>query len=556
MYGLALAGLALPLCCTAATMTGSVRDPAGTPLVAAQVTVQRLPGPFAPLETVASGPTSALGTFQLAFAGGCGLQCRVTVTAAGRVVAPDAYSRMAGPDDTVNGLDFVAGLPATLEVEVRDAATTLAIGGPAPDIDFLDDFTAAPPVAIGTGRWRFTGLFPGATRVCVRSASDAYVDECHGGQQLPLNGSVDAVTPLILAEGANSTLTIALDPGATLTGVLRDRHRGDQPIANAQAQLQLFTLPGVLLATIPVRADASGRYTVAGLAEGAVRLTLSVLEPYYTPMRYPGLDCIQPEDCAGSAGSYVAMNGTGVTDNLGFDLFPGGVLRGRVTAAPGSTGIAGVEVQQYDSVGFLGWLPAQRTTTAADGSWELANIEPGLPIRLGTRNRDGWLDLGWPAAECNQAECANGADIGVAHGIAQAAYDFSLAAGRAIEGTVAVGSADPSGVDGTLHVYRLQAGQPVLAWREPVVAGSTYRTRGFPAGTHFAVATVDDLVPQCQVYLAQACQASNPVPDVATATPIVLPAATATVPGVDFSFVIDRVSADGFEPAPAAALNR
>jgi hypothetical protein len=556
MYGLAFAGLALPLCCTAATMTGSVRDLAGSPLVAAQVTVQRLPGPFAPLETVASGPTSALGTFQLAFAGGCALQCRVTVTAGGRVVAPVAYSRMAGPDDTVNGLDFVAGLPATLEVEVRDAATTLAIGGPAPEIDFLDDFTAAPPVAIGTGRWRFTGLFPGATRVCVRSASDAYVDECHGGQQLPLNGSVDAVTPLTLAEGANTAQAIALDPGATLTGVLRDRHRGDQPIANAQAQLQLFTLPGALLATIPVRTDAGGRYTVAGLAEGAVRLTLSVLEPYYTPMRYPGLDCIQPEDCAGSAGSYVAMNGTGVTDNLGFDLFPGGVLRGRVAAAAGNAPIAGAQVQVYEPAGFLGWLPADRVTTAADGTWEVTHLRPGTPIRLGTRNRDGWIDRGWPASDCSQAECTNGSDIGVAHGIAAAAYDFALAAGRAIEGTIAPGTADPAGVAATLRVYALQAGQPVLAWLESVPAGTTYRTRGFPEGTHFAVATVDDLAPQCQVYLAQVCQASNPVPDVATATPIVLPSTISTVPGVDFSFVIDRMSADGFEPAPASALNR
>lgn len=556
IMGLGVALLWLPGWCAATTAAGTVRDGAGAPLAAAQVTVGRLNTPFGPFETVATGTTGGNGQYLLSFAGGCGLQCRITVTAVDRVVAPADLTRSAGPDDALDGLDFVAGLPATLDVEIRDASTGQLIALPVPGIQFAASFTASPAVALGTGRWRLSGLFPGAAWVCARSPSDAYVDECHGGQHLPLSGASDALAPLVLAEGSSGTQVIALDPGATLTGVLRDRYRNDQPIADAAVDLTLFNLPGAQLARFALRTDATGRYTVSGLAEGAVRLTMSPREPYYTPMRYPGIDCIAPEDCAGSAGSYVSMNGTGVTDNLGFDLFPGGVLRGRVAAAVGNAPIPGAQVQLYESIGFLGWNPTDRATTAADGTWELTHLNPEVPIRLGTRNRDGWIDRGWPGSDCNQAECAIGSSIAVSHGIAPAAYDFALSAGRAIEGTITTGADGPAATPATLRVFRLQAGQAVLAWRDTVVPGTVYRTRGFLEGTHFAVATVDDVPPQCQVYLGLTCAASNPVPDVATATPIVLPSAIGTVPGVDFSFVIDRMYADGFEPAAAPALNR
>lgn len=535
----------------AATLAGRVGTPAGTGVAGAVVTVRRIDVPLSSGTVVATATTNANGGFEASFAGGCGAFCNVSVVAGDRVVAPELRFASAAADAMVGGLDFVAAMPATVDVLLRDAATGSPVASETPP-EFSNEvsYNGAQRSVIAPGHWRFARVFPSDHAVCARNSADEYVDECQDGQPLPLNGSLAAIERRMFAEGEVATVEIALDRGATLTGELRDRHR-EQPIADASVQLTLFDFGGEAQAIVFLRTDASGRYRVAGLPPGAVRLTMRGITPHYTPMRYPGIDCIDDSDCAGSAGSYVAMNGTGVTDNLGFDLFPGSVLRGRVVSTEGAQALAGVRVRSWTQLGFGGLTAGPSATTGADGRFELANLQPLRAHLLGTDNHAGYIDRGWPDASCAQPDCWTGAAVVPPHGIADSDYDFILPPGSAMSGVVRIGTADPASVATRIEVYRLDAGQPVPAWRAQVAAGSQWSSRGFEAGTYFAVASADDAPPQCQVHAAQPCPGQGVPVDPATATPIVLPDAVATVPGIDFDFIIDRMFADGFEPGAA-----
>lgn len=441
-------------------------------------------------------------------------------------------------------LALPAAAAASLEVQLVDGAGGQPVAGLVPEVLRVDGAPVPAPLPLGAGRWRFDGLSAGSVRACARSVADAWVDECQGGQQVPFTGVLDAIAPIELAAGDAVVLTLSLDVGGTLTGIATDRHRA-RPLADAAVELTLFNFAGNLSSARVLRTDAQGRYTVPGLRAGAYRLQLRGLVPRFTPMRYPGIDCIEDTDCAGSAGSYVGVNGAGVTDNLGFDLFPGTVVGGTVRDATTQAPLAGVEViaWQVDDAGTP--AVAARATSGADGRYELAHLQPGAAARLGTSNRSARLDRGWPDAPCPGLECTGGSDIATPHGVAPGTFDFALPAARGLQGIVQVVGAPAQGIDAQVTIYRVEGGLAVPAWSGPVAGNAPYATRGFAAGSYVARAEVAG--GDCRDWIDRPCPADGAAPDPAAATPIVLPAGPGTTPGIDFTLVLDAVFGDGFE---------
>jgi hypothetical protein len=446
------------------------------------------------------------------------------------------------------GLAALLALPAataaSIELQLVEAPAGRPVTGLVPQLLRLDGAPVPAPLALVAGRWRFDGLAAGALRACARSDADEWIDECQGGQQLPFTGVLDAVQAIEVAHDDALVLTLALDRGGTLTGIVTDRHRA-QPLADAAMALTLFNFAGNQSSTRALATDAEGRYRVSGLRAGAYRLQMRGVAPHYTPMRYPGIDCIEDTDCAGSAGSYVGVNGAGVTDNLGFDLFPGTVVPGTVRDAMTQAPLAGIEVVAWQADGPGGLAAVARATTGADGRYELAHLLPGVPARLGTANRSARLDRGWPDAPCPGVDCTGGSDVGTPHGIAANAHDFALPAARGLAGSIAVLGAPTQGAAVQVTVFRLEGGLAVPAWSGAATGNATYATRGFAPGTYFARAQVAG--GSCVEWIGQACPPAGAAPDPASATPIVLAGGAGVTPGIDFTLAVDALFGDGFE---------
>lgn len=528
-----------PAAAQSVSISGSVRDTQSAGVAGAAVSVFRVDGPFGGGSVVASTTTDPQGAYALMVDGGCGLQCRVSVAVAGRVVAPDV--RIVGASSS--GQDFIAALPATINVRVETFEGATPVPGLRPSIAFREPATAPQVVDLGNGAWRFEQVFPAPLHLCAQSDDDTYVGTCQGDQVMPFTNVVDGLQEMLPVEGATQDLLLRLRTGATLTGILSDAYRA-APIASTPLQMALFNFAGTATRTLLMRTDAQGRYRVPGLPQGNYRLQVTIRTPYYTTMRYPGLECLQPEDCLPNSGSYVSVSGTAVVDNLGFELTPGAVLTGRITDAATGAPLPGIEVRAYQTQIFIGTTRVASATTGADGRYALAHVPIELATRLGTANNAGYIDAGWPAAPCDMPECSGGTAITVQSGVAGAAYDFALASGRAIAGTVDMPGTAPGALQGTVTIFRQDAAQMTALWSGPVATGQSFVTRGFPAGTYFALARLGSA---CQVHALQACTPGF-TPNASTATPIVLPAALGTYPGVDFDFPSDLLFGNGFEP--------
>ena len=448
----------------------------------------------------------------------------------------------------ITGLGALLALPAagaaTLEVRLVDAGNGQPINGTEPRVVRIDGSSAGTPVSLGVGRWRFDGLAPGALRACALSDADDWIDECQDGQQVPFFGVLDGIAPIEIAAEASAVVTLFLDRGGVLTGIVTDRHR-NQPVGDARVELTLLNFQGNVSSTRALTTDAKGRYRVAGLPSGAYRLQMRGVAPHFTAMRYPGLDCIEDQDCAGSAGSYVGVNGAGITDNLGFELFPGTVLGGTVRDAATLQPLPGIDVIAWQPADGGALAEASRTTTGIDGRYVLAHLVPGVAARLGTSNRSARLDRGWPDAPCPGVDCTDGSDVATAHGVAAGAHDFMLPAALGLAGRVAVAGAPAQGIEAQLTVFRLEGGVAVPAWSGTVAGNAPYATRGFAAGTYFARAQVAG--GGCRDWIDAPCPAGGAAPDPATTTPIALAGGAGTTPGIDFALAVDALFGDGFE---------
>lgn len=535
---LALLLVAGPAAAQSTTLSGSVRDTLGTGVGDATISVQRIDNPFGGGSIVGTATSDAQGAYTITFAGDCALQCRISVSAPGRAVAPDL--RIVGGSSS--GQDFVAALPVTFDVRLETFDGATPVPGLVPFLAHRDPAQPALREDLGNGHWRFTRVFPAPLHLCAQADDDAYVGTCQGDQVMPFTNDFRNLPETFPLEGTTQSVVLRLRRGAELTGILVDAFRST-PIASTNIRLSLFDFPGTTTSTRLLRSDAQGRYRVPGLPPSAYRLQIAIPAPFYTPMRYPGLECLQPEDCLPDSGSYVSVNGGAVVDNLGFELTPGAILTGRVTDQATGAPLPGITVRAYQSQIFVGTVQVASATTDADGRYAVANIPLQFPARLGTANSAGYIDVGWPSVNCDTPQCVGGSPITVQSGVAATAYDFALAAGRAISGTISMPGVAPGALQGEIAIYRQGATPSQPIWTGNVEPGQSYLTRGFAAGTYFAVARVGG---SCLVHAQQAC-APGFAPDPATATPIVLPAATGTVPGVDFAFPPDPLFGSGFE---------
>lgn len=543
----------LPLFCPpalwaqAAQISGSVRNYTGNaPLAGASVEIRRALPPFT-TELVASGTTAADGSFDLAVNGGCNLPCTVRVTAAGRIVAPALRTVSVAPGANATQQDFTAAIPASIRVRVQDHATQQVIAS-AP-LRLIAGGGTEVAVAQPDGTQLFGSVFPGAASVCVIDNYDNFVNECQNDQKLSLSNSVDALIPLQLGEAALTEVVIGLDAGARLTGVLRNSH-SDLPIANTMMRISMLLFAGTPAYDVDTRTDATGNYSVRGIPPGAFRLEASSMpgDLYYSRTRYPGIECFNGQ-CSGAAGSYFTVLDTAVVADAGFDLFPGSVVRGRVLDAATSLGIAGVDVAAYAPGVFTGPIEIQRATTGADGRYELAHVPPQSTLRLGTANTLGYANRSYPDTPCT-APCANGQDVEFEPGISTSALNFTLGAARAIAGRIDLGAANGSTLGTSVVLYRLNGGVVQSLWSQSLVGDASFVSPGLDAGTYYAAAFVTAGLTQCQVFQGQPCPATGGPIVVGQATPIVLPATPGIYPGIQFSFTIDAIFANGLEPAP------
>jgi protocatechuate 3,4-dioxygenase beta subunit len=403
-------------------VSGRVTDPGGVPVALVRVTVRRdIPGRdtgavAAAFETT----TDDLGEYR---AGGL---------AAGRYAVTVALPRPAAPG---------AGSPATANVSQaidlragEEAGVSLVIAPPVTNIDPFDEFAAATQAALAqlrsgsggalpngrllpmgdatlrgrvlaeqgeplagaivtvhraglqvratmtdaSGEYVMIGLPPG--EVIVEAAKAGYVTAQHGQGRISRLGSPVALG----ARTSAANIDVILPRGSVITGIVMDED--GEVLAGAEVEaLQLQTNDGRPVAQragVTRRTDDYGRYRLFGLMPGRYLVRAAIddvmtgedgrpIAEGYAPVYYPA--AIRADD--GSAVTVEA--GRDVAGlNLVFTRAAVSRVRGRVVNASGRPLSATVVLAVSHRSGGVA-LAVREASTAADGSFEIANVPPG-----------------------------------------------------------------------------------------------------------------------------------------------------------------------------------
>lgn len=368
-----------------------------------------------------------------------------------RVRAPGFVTQYYNGKPSVGTADLLAIGTANVAVNValvrggtvRGQVTNAATGAPlaGATVEFFDAATGAIiEGGYGTatdGTYTTDGRVPAGTYK-VRARLPGFIHTFHAaGVDLRTATSVT-----VTAEGTVTGVDVAMPPGGTLSG--RVRQQGTlTPIAGATvsvSRLAANTFQGVFTVTT----DSSGNWTIQGLRDGDWWVRASAAGHV---LGYYSGDPDRPATDTGSA-TYVTVSGASATAAVDINLAPGGgILSGTVSRSDGTAPPAGTQVRLRGLAPRMSWNGfVVNTATATGGGYTFTGVPAGeYVVEADGQQVTGGTAIGWYPTGSTSWNTA--VPVAVAAGATVSGVNFSLpvvGAGippRTISGVVTSGGA-------------------------------------------------------------------------------------------------------------------
>ena len=308
---------------------------------------------------------------------------------------------------------------------VTDAATSVPLANIGVRIYAAPRLLMAYVRTDATGAYTGGGL-PSGTYYVVTDETFPYFPElyndlpCPGSQCAPASGTGVTVT----AGETTTGIDFALQLGGTIAGTVTDAATG-APLAGITVKVIVNAVDRSAIT------DASGSYTVAGLATGSYYVWSTNSFPYIDEL-FDGIQCPN-NNCRWWDGSPVAVTAGATTANIDLALTHGGTIAGTITEAGTTTPLGGMRVDVYNEYG--GWLNA--SLSDASGAYSLSGLTTGK-YYLKTLNAFPYLDELYENLPCLGGSCqvTAGKGVNVTVGQTTLGIDFQLQMGGTITGTV------------------------------------------------------------------------------------------------------------------------
>lgn len=404
-----------------------------------------------------------------------------------------------------------------LSATVKDASTGAPLENVIVVVRTCDGARVASGSTNATGTFTSSALPAGS--YAVRTSNESgYIDQVYKGIECAGTCDVARGTFVPVANGATSSVTIALRPGARIAGLVTGPS-GPAPEVSINVYNERREYTGSFAHT-----GTDGSYvTGAGLPPGAYYLK-TWNESHLIDGLYGGVQCPCGGRCNVLRGTPVVVTGPGTVSGVDLTLAGGGVIAGHVvdgvTGAPigGSVGFA-------DADGSCG-----STSIAADGSYVSGTGLPTGDYVVTATPSDNHITQRYDGVGCPGVPPTLPTLVSVGTPSAVTGIDFRLQPGGVIAGTVWDASGAPV-VGGAVNVYTAPGGG--YAGTDITDAAGIYRVAGLCPGSYQATAagpSGSGLIRQ--LYSGIPCLACTP--GTGTGTSVAVAPAPAVTTAVDF----------------------
>ena len=341
----------------------------------------------------------------------------------GSYVRQDYNNKTAGNGDPIaltqgqtrSGIDAAMVAAAKIQGTVTDAATQSPLQGVQVTVYDTGGNYVASATSGANGAYLVGGLAAGGYTVGFSADSSVgnYVTQYYNGK--PTQQAADTISA-----SAGQTITgvdAALQAGGGISGTVTDAG-AHQPLSDVY--VQAYDSAGNFVTS--AYSDASGNYTLTGLATGDYRVGFTASSGSFGQQFYNGKADLASADP-------VSVTAGVTTANIDQALSNGGSISGTVTDAGTHQPLSGVLVQ----LGLTGYFPgfAPSTTTNAQGHYTITGVPAGSNYGV------EFDDAGYVTQRySNRTPPAAGDSVTVTDGQTTTGIDAALAAGATITGTV------------------------------------------------------------------------------------------------------------------------
>lgn len=367
--------------------------------------------------------------------------------------------------NTVPNISFALGQGGTISGNVYDAGSSLPLEGfPLDVLDAtgrrMDIITRTDP----SGNYIAGALPPGDYKLRV----DPSVAQGYPRTYYPNTANeADAQWISVISGGAVTSRDFGLTPGGSIAGLVTSGLNG-QPIADLD--IDVFDSLGVRV-EITTRTEADGTYVFGPVPAGNYYLRVDPTVAQGYPMTY------YPSEYREVDAQVFAVTAGAQTGGIDFVLYPGGTIRGTITAAGGGAPLAGVDLDCYN---------AQGTRIEASAISDATGVFVLGPLVAGTYfvGADPALASGYaPQFYLGKPDISLATSISVVAGQESTGIDFSLALAGSISGLVTNSLAQPiSGMD--LDIFDALTGVRLRQGATTALDG-TYSLPQLTAGQYF-----------------------------------------------------------------------
>ncbi|MEM8995384.1 MAG: carboxypeptidase-like regulatory domain-containing protein [Acidobacteriota bacterium] len=365
---------------------------------------------------------------------------------------------------------------------------SVGLGAGIPDATTLTD---------AEGRYRFGGLEYGF-RQLYAGRDSTYVAELYDDIPCPDIMCLEGGDLISAGLGATVTANFALEPGASISGVLTDEDTG-ATLSNRRVALEL--LSDEIVVRLDTITDGQGRYTFDGLVAGDYAVFAVAIG--YVPEYWDDVECTSG-DCDVSQATPISLAVGESVDGIDFALDPGASIRGQVRDAETGEPVA------FEAVELRNGAGESLRIAIADGAGRYAFNQMAAGTYFVSTASRTYINEVWPSAPCTfgrDCPTAGATAIQVDEDQFVGGIDFALDLGGVVRATVANRFTGEPVVDSRIRLFDAAGNFLVLAVEG--LNGEVVIT-GLPAGEFRAVAFTPTGRFIAQVYVARDCPGPDP----------------------------------------------